>query len=295
MKLRDPMDDAVGDATADLGRLAYDSRRLGMQRRRYRQALSGVGVAATAAVIFSAVHLASSGSVAGTGAVAGDTSAVATPTPSTDPSPTLVAELVPLTGRGTVAALRAAIEEQAQGTYSGFAGQGGQLHKGPHFRATYGEVEFTPVDGTGVGVVGINVQDGSILDGMALDCTGASMVECQVKTLPNGDRVRTYLEQPVRTAEGDGLRRVAELVTSDRSLRVVVSATNGFELASSQWDITRPQPVLTSAQLSQIVSQPWWGFKIPREYETAGQELTPYTDLDAITAIETPSLAPSPG
>lgn len=279
MNLRDHMEDAVGNTSADLGRLSQDSRRVGTKRRRYRQVLGGVSVAAATAVAFSAVHAATGDSGAGRGPVAGDISAAATTTPSAEPSASPDAGVVPLTGRSTVAALRASIDEQSQGAYGGFAGQGGVAEQ--QSRDTYGEVEFTPSDGTGVGVVRVNVQDGSILDGSAFNCAQAWMVDCQVRTLANGDRLRTYQEEPVRTAEGDGLRLTAELLTNDRSLRVVASATNGFELPSNQWDVTRPQPVLTTTQLSEIVSQALWSFQIPRAYASEGQELSPYTDLDA--------------
>lgn len=116
---------------------------------------------------------------------------------------------VPITGPGTVAALRAAIKEETQGAFAGFAGQDGH--------DTYGELEFTPADGSGRGVVGFNVQHGSILDGSGFNCAQTRMVNCRVRMVADGDRLRTYRDPPVKTAAGDGLRVAAELLTSDRS------------------------------------------------------------------------------
>lgn len=281
MHLRDHMDDATAGTTADLDRLARHSRQRGMKLRRYRQALSAVGVATAVAAALSVGYLATGRSAPGTEQASAPSAAGSTtPSASSDSG----AATVPLTGRGTVAALRAAVGELAQGTYGGYAGQEGH--------DTYGELEFTPADASGVGVVGINVQHGSILDGSPFSCGESWMVDCTVRTLPNGDRIRTYQDQPVPTSEGDGIRVVAELLTGDRSLRVVAVATNGFDLPSNQWDVTRPEPVLTVAQLSQIVSQPWWDFSIPREYEEAGDTLSPYTDFDAEGSG--PSPTPSP-
>ncbi|MGA8847622.1 MAG: hypothetical protein WB471_13480 [Nocardioides sp.] len=284
MKLHDHMEEAVGGSSTDLVRLARASQQQGTRLRRNRLARNAVGVAAAAAVIFSAVQL-----TAGTSTLDPDTArevpagVAAAPTPSADPSAgppsSPSADKVVLTGRGTAAALRAAIEEQATGTFGGFAGQGDALGQGSD--DTYGRLEFTPSDGTGVGVVGVNVQDGSILDQSRFDCAETFMVDCSVETLANGDRIRTYWGQPVATDEGPGLRVTAELLTDDRSLRVIASASNGFDLGGNRFDVTRRQPVLTAADLSRIVSQPWWGFRVPSEFQQAGEELSPYTDLDA--------------
>ncbi len=274
MNLRDHMEDAVGTTTTDLGRLSQDSRRQGLKLRRYRQAISGVGAAAGVAVVLTTVHLVTGGSSVGStgGHAKVDTPVAATLTPSAEPSQEPAPTTVRLTGRSTVAALRAAVGTTTAGTFGGYAGQADH--------DTYGELVLTPADRTGVGVVGVNVQHGSILDGQAFDCSTTWMVDCQVRTLDNGDRLRTYQDQPVASTQGTGLRVVAELLTRDRSLRVLASATNGFDLGADEWDVTRPDPVLDVAQLSRIVSQPWWGFQVPRRFETAGEALTPYTDLD---------------
>lgn len=278
MKLHDQMDAATASTTADLDRLFRDSRRQGSALRRRRQSLSAVGAAAAVAMVAGAGYLAIDTSDPGTGQVA-DLAADPTmsPSASAEPGPSRV----PLSGRSTAAALEAAIDELADGEFGGFAGQGGPGDPGSPSPDTYAELEFTPSDGTGLGVVGVNVQDGSILEDDPFTCGQSFMVDCAVRTLPDGDRIRTYQDQPVTTSEGDGIRVVAELLTRDRSLRVVASATNGFDLPSNQWDVTRPAPVLTTAQLSEIVAQPWWGFQIPAEYDEAGRALSPYEDLDA--------------
>jgi len=275
MNLRDHMYDATAGTTADLERLTHHARRRGMKLRRYRQALSAVGAATAVAAAVSVGYLATGGSAPGT-----DVAAPSANESTSDP----VVGTVPLSGRSTAAALRAAVSELAQGTYGGFAGQEGH--------DAYGELEFTPADGSGLGVVGINVQHGDMIDDSPFVCGKPWMVDCTVSTLPTGDRTRTYQDQPVPTSDGDGLRVVAELITRDRDLRVVASATNGFDLPSNQWDVTRPEPVLTVAQLSQIVSQPWWDFRIPREYHEAGDDLSPYRDFDADGGWSTPASVP---
>ena len=271
MNLRDHMYDATAGTTADLERLTHHARRRGMKLRRYRQALSAVGAATAVAAAVSVGYLATGGSAPGT-----DVAAPSANESTSDP----VVGTVPLSGPSTAAA----VSELAQGTYGGFAGQEGH--------DAYGELEFTPADGSGLGVVGINVQHGDMIDDSPFVCGKPWMVDCTVSTLPTGDRTRTYQDQPVPTSDGDGLRVVAELITPDRDLRVVASATNGFDLPSNQWDVTRPEPVLTVAQLSQIVSQPWWDFQIPREYHEAGDDLSPYRDFDADGGWSTPASAP---
>ncbi len=87
------------------------------------------------------------------------------------------------------------------------------------------------------------------------------MEACRVSTLPDGSLLRTYAEHSASVSGGTGERLVAERVVGQ--VRVVASATNGFELPANDWDITRPDAVLSTEQLTAVVSQPWWGFELP--------------------------------
>ena len=82
------------------------------------------------------------------------------------------------------------------------------------------------------------------------------------------------------TAEGDGLRVVADIFSPRRDLRVIASATNGFELPNNEWDVTRPEPVLSGDQLADVVTQDWWGFKLPARFAEEGKELNPYEEIE---------------
>ena len=270
MKLSDLMSDSVAHELPDLTRLAADARRDGSRRRRQRTLLTSSGAAlATVAVL-------------GLGYAAGDSlrpdrhssPPVATSAPD-DAAPH--GALVPNTGRATVAGLRYAVGQIADGEFAGFRGQGGPESA---LRDTWGSLELTPADGTGVGVVDLNVQDGSILAGIPFDCGDGRLEQCQVTTLDNGDRVRTYRETRPTDA-GDGVRVVAELLTADSDLRVVAAATNGFDLPANRWEITRSVPVLDWEQLTQIVTQRWWGLEVPQSLVDDGAELTPYDEMEA--------------
>ena len=174
-------------------------------------------------------------------------------------------ETRPADGRLTAAALYAAVADVVPGAGSDFAGQSPY----PDTRDTYAEFAFTPADGSGAGLVGVNVQDAQILgtEGVSpregFHCLDW-MRECQVVDQPDGSLLRTYAERSAAAGGGTGIRLVAERLTPD-GVRVVASATNGFEGPSNQWDIRRPDAVLSIAQLVEVVSPAWWGFALPAE------------------------------
>ena len=105
------------------------------------------------------------------------------------------------------------------------------------------------------------------------------MLDCTRRTLPGGDLLRTYREKQDPSADPEGQRVVAEYISTRRDLRVVASATNGFERAGNEWDVTREEPVLSTDQLAEVVTEDWWGFELPARFAEEGAKLTPYQDV----------------
>lgn len=284
MLLHDQMNDAVADVHVDPERLTSAARSRGGRIRRNRRLGTTIGGVAAAGILAVGLAVAVPGDdpAPSKTPVANDPSD--TPSPSTGDGPP-----VQIDGRSTVAALRAAVLEVADGDTTAYAGQSGfpigeterRVGEDPAgLEDTYGEFELTPASGGGPGVVGVNVQHASVLDGFPFNCTYEWMIDCEIHQLPGGDRVRTYADVPVPTAEGDGLRVVADILSPRRDLRVIASATNGFDLPNNEWDVTRPEPVLSSDQLADVVSQDWWGFKLPARFAEEGKELNPYEEIE---------------
>ena len=270
--LRDHMHDTVDHEHTDLAALTGHARLQGAKlRRRHRLATAGSALAVVAVL--------GAGAVAASGLLP-DASVVPQDVPVADhgvkPKPAHRAPAPPATGRSTVAALYAAVADVVPGTGSKFAGQGTSEFSGD----TYGELAFAPADGSGAGRIGLNLQDKSILaDGgrsaeqgfVCLDW----MEACRVSTLADGSLLRTYAEHSAAVGGGTGERLVAERLVG--RVRVVASATNGFELPANAWDITRPDAVLSIDQLTTVVSQPWWGFELPAEFSGA-RDVPSYTE-----------------
>jgi hypothetical protein len=261
--LRDHMHDTVDHQHTDLAALTGHARRQGTKlRRRHRLAVAG-GALAVCAVL-------GAGAVAGSGLLP-RASVAPQDVPVADhgvkPRPAHRAPAERATGRSTVAALYAAVTEVVPGTGSKFAGQSPSEHSAD----TYGELAFSPADGSGAGLVGVNIQDKSIIaDQIAGQIAGERLVclgwmeACRTSTLPDGSLLRTYAEHSAAVNGGTGERLVAERVVGQ--VRVVASATNGFELPANEWDITRSDAVLSTEQLTTVVSRPWWGFELPGEF-----------------------------
>ena len=255
--LRDRMHDTVSHHHADLPALAAQARRQGTSlRRRRRRAMAGSAVAVVA--------VAATAAVAGAGLLAdhqtGSRLPVAGDGSGAPPVPTRVHRAdatVQATGRTTVAALYAAVTDLVPGKGTDFVGQGPE-ESGPIGSDTYGEMAFAPADGSGAGRVGVNVQSAHILDDPQRGITARQgfvcvdwMESCQVSTLPDGSMLRTYAEHSAAAGGGTGERLVAEHLIGQ--LRVVASASNGFEGPSNEWDLTRPDAVLTTDQLTTVV------------------------------------------
>ncbi len=274
--LRDRMHDTVSHHHADLATLTARARLQGTSlRRRRRQAVVGSALALVALVAATGV--------AGAGLLANrHTEHQQHPDVTSEgpPAPAPAADTTPATGRVTAAALYAAVTDLVRGTGTDFAGQGPE-QGGASTRNTYAEFTFSPADGSGEGEIGVNVQDPSILDDNERGISAREgfvctewMDTCQVTTLADGSLLRTYAEHTPAAEGGIGERLVAELLTDQ--IRVVASATNGFDGSLNHWDITRPQAVLSIDQLTTVVTQEWWGFDLPAEFAGA-RDVPSYT------------------
>ncbi|MCH1868202.1 hypothetical protein [Nocardioides sp. CFH 31398] len=275
MKLDDLMRDAVAPVEIDVHDLARTARARGTVRRRQRRlatVLAGAGAAA--AVTGVALVLPTTGGG----------SAPSAPTVASEPTASPAAE-ARLDGRSTVAVLVDLLNQVgAEGVTDTYGGQGASGGSPD----TYGDLHLTP-PGEGLGEVGVNVQGADMLGLVGERCAGY-MADCSVRTLPDGDVLRVYSD----TGDGPGERRVAELLSERRGLRVVVAATNGLDLPSSRWDVTRDGTVLDDDQLVAIATDSVWGFRVPGEYAEQGAALAPYTDYDADVWAE-PSTDPTQG
>jgi hypothetical protein len=103
------------------------------------------------------------------------------------------------------------------------------------------------------------------------------MEGCTTSNLADGSRLVTYDD---RSDYGDrkGIRRVVELYRPDQ-VRLVVSASNGYDVTERDERVTRSEPVLTTAQLEAIVEQPWWGPDLPARFTELGAKVRPYANI----------------
>lgn len=269
MKLHDHFDHLADDVTVDPHQIASSARREGTRMRRRRHLATATGTVA-------ALSLVALGgwALAGGGSTEAQFASEPSPSPSTvQPRPTdFPVTSDSLDGRATTAALRAAVSDVASGSFSSFGGQGAPAGAGNSF----GEFAFTPADGLGAGKVAINVMRAS--DREIFTCVGWRPEACSIETLPNGDRLRTYTEDDT----DDDRRVVADLWSAERSMRVVAYATNGLFVDGEQWAATRPDPVLTLDQLTDVVTRDFWALTSPKQFADEGAELTPYVDYDQL-------------
>jgi hypothetical protein len=245
----------------DLHRLARVARVQGTRARRRRRGVTLLGSAALVAVA-----AAGSAALLGSDPARPGSTAVRPAIASGTPTPGATTGTGRFTGRGVAAALRSTVADVAQGRAGAFAGQSGS--------EVYAQLDWTAADGLGVSVVGINVQPHMDF----VSSCGETERRC-TRTVTDGVTLTTY-EEHTRVAGGVGVRRVADLLRADGT-RVVVSATNGYDLPSNRWDVTRPQPPLSFAQLTSVVERPWWGSQLPMHFLEQGRRLSPYDDLDA--------------
>jgi hypothetical protein len=284
-QLRSAMADAVATARADTDHLVTVARRRGLGIRRRRQALSVVGVAAALAVVVSAPSLVAGGHDKDAGPTAPTgvaSSPVVLDTTRTDP----------FSGRSTAAALLYAVNLAARGAATDFHGQGGPGELGE----TYAFFRFTPAGSTTSGEVGINVQPNffgsTVKPGDAPGRRDAQcqsfMQSCTSTLLADGSRITTYDDRSDYGAKR-GVRRVVELYRTD-GVRLAASASNGYDITERDEKVTRDEPVLSTAELVAVVSQPWWGPRLPTYFTEQGAQLDGYV---AIGGAAEPTSTPS--
>jgi hypothetical protein len=262
MLLHDSLDDAVADVYADLPTLVGASRRRGLAIRRRRRALASVGATAAAAVLAVGAYALVPGS-------ADPDRVIATDQPAPVEGGPLSGRTAPITGRGAVAALAAAVEDVADGTFGGFQGDAY-----PH--ESFAAFRFLPATGSGpAGLVMVNLQPLGVAGGAPYTCDQPELIDCRVTQLPNGDTVRTYRDNDSEMGIGSE-RLAAEVISPDRKLRIVVGALNTNPYADGAM---RAVPVLTTEQLVEVATQPWWSrTRLPEEFVTAGEGLDDFRD-----------------
>lgn len=279
--LRAAMAEAVAPAHADTDRLVSTARRRGLGIRRRRQALGAVGVAAALTLAVSVPTL-----LAGSGGarpMATATTDVSRSSQAFDPTP-----VDPLTGRAAAAALLYAVRQEAQGAVSDVRGA---VDSGPQAGA-YVVFRFTPQGSRSSGEVAINVDPNYVPDLKAGEKAPAYvrlcqsyMKQCTATSRPDGSTLLTYDD---RSSYGSGgVRRVAWLYRPD-NVRLVVSASNGYDVTERGETVTGTEPVLTTEQLVAVVTQPWWGPRLPAYFTLQGAELQDFSDRSS-SAISAPS------
>ena len=151
------------------------------------------------------------------------------------------------TGRPATAALYGAVTVLVPGQGSDFRGQGTR----GSWLAAGGDFTYTPADGSGAGGVEVGVMDKSMFPGYEVDCEDY-MESCKLSDLPDGSRLLAYAED----LGGEAKRWVVEHYVGD--LRVTVSTINAPYTSAETLSVTRPDPVLSIDQLTEIATQPWW-------------------------------------
>ena len=101
------------------------------------------------------------------------------------------------------------------------------------------------------------------------------MTDCTVRTLTNGDILRTYREDGDTEVGADSQRTVAEVLSPERQLRVIVYAMNTNPWVDGSY---RDRTVLDTDQLTEIATQSWWSrTDLPAEYIDAGRQLDTFS------------------
>jgi hypothetical protein len=283
-KLRAAMAEAVAPTHPDTDHLVAMSRRRGLGIRRRRQVLGSVGVAAALGLAVLAPNV-----VAGDhGTHSADAMRVGTAPAAFDTRDTR-----PLTGRSAAAALLYAVGLTADGEATDFQGSADERAPDPE---AYAFFRFTPEGSATRGQVAVNVQpsflgdDPKPGDEAGVSSCQSFMARCTFTRLPDGSKLTTYDDRS--TYGSGGVRRVASLYRPD-GVRIVVSASNGWDVTELDEKITRKEPVLTTDQLVGIVTQPWWGPELPAYFTEQGKALSTYSDRSA-SAMATASDAPTP-
>ncbi|QCX28940.1 hypothetical protein [Nocardioides jishulii] len=269
--IHDQLHDEVTGVRPDLDSLAFSARRQGLAKRRLARSLTAVGTAAAVSLL--AVGGWALTGLGGTSDPANVVAPAAEPTaPSTPPAP----ELVPITGRTTAWLLNDLVSTYTApgGTADDFEGQGGGdlvdeagnvVIPAERNSQTLGSLTLT--NAVGRSEIGLNVQRLSAFGGplggdIGDDCSDPNYegTDCEVTTLPNGDILRTYTD---RSDKPGRTRLVAEVLSSSRDLRVVLSASVPTGTAQA----------ITPAQMQAVVTDPVWAHEVTAEVAAAAEAL----------------------
>ena len=268
--LQDALHRAVDDLHPDLARIADSARRRGLGIRRRRQVLGAVGAAVSVTAVLAGSALLVDPRTGQQPSADGPARTRLAPAPVFD-----VADGTrPLTGAATTAGLRDTMASLQAGHADDFAGQ----QSPGRIRESYGTLTWHPLDGSGVSVLGVNVQP-RLYYGRGIFRCSAGQHRCEV-THPTPDSTLMTYEEHTRTDAGTGITLVVDLLRAD-GLRVSAHATNGLDLGGDRWRVTRARPALSVAQLTTLVQQPWWGRRLPTALGEEGRRLPGYADLDA--------------
>ena len=259
MLLHEMMDEAVADVVADPA-LANASRRQGLSIRRTRRALASVGVATAAVALAVGVWVMLP--------PGGNDDMVATETTPSANAGALSGVTAPITDQGVVAALATAVDDVTDGTMSRLQGD---VSLAPYAEAS-ADLLLLPSAGAGpAGLVMVNLQPLKVGGPTPYLCDASYMTDCTVRTLANGDTLRTYHDDGDTEFGAASQRAIAEVLSPTRHLRVVVFAMNNNAWEKGSF---RDQTVLDIDQLIAIATQPWWSRTgLPREYVDAGKQL----------------------
>lgn len=264
--LHDQLRDA-SDVVVDLDHLTLVARRRGTAQRRVRRSLAVVGTAAAALAIG-----ATGWALVPDGATHPDSSVVASDTSGDSGTPassgahldgrTAAAFAMDLLGaQGPLAVDNSSI--RGQGGVDLVDDSGAVVVSADANAEVY--AEFRVMNNQGESTIGVNVQpwagDSSV--------TCAHLTDCTASTTPAGDGLRTYVDD---TDKPGVTRLVAELVSADRHVRVIVAS----------WAATGVAQPVDLDQLAAVASDQDWGRELPAAYEHKGDALTTYTWIDTV-------------
>ena len=212
----------------------------------------------------------------------GDATGTAAPAPSGDTAPA--------SPRSLTAALEAAVTEVADGATSDFSAQSlvsltwKRTHEpgdNPQLGADLirGGLTLQPADGSPAGRVSVDLTDRTDpawreTTERLMTCEQDPLPDCHASRLPDGSLLRTW------TSAGWTLpdKEPTETLYAERLVGDVLFSFKADNYVDVTAGVTRPDAVLSTDQLAEIASQPWWGFDLPKEFADA--DLPGYQESD---------------
>jgi hypothetical protein len=214
-----------------------------------------------------------------------DATGSAAPAPSSDTAPA--------SPRSLTAALQAAVAEVAEGTTTDFSAKSlvsvtwKQNHEpgdNPRLGADLirGSLTFEPADGSPSGTVSVDLTDRTDPATRRtverfLTCEQDPLPDCKATRLPDGSLLMTWSSTGWTLPEKEPI----ETLNAARLVGDVLFSFQAENLVDVTDGITRPDAVLSTDQLTEIASEPWWGFDLPKELADA--DLPGYQESDWFT------------